>query len=69
MRKLRWKSQTIQNNQNMDYYISKPINIAKAVSRGKCVISSAFITKQEQKKINQEIEQYKESKRKELGKS
>lgn len=50
MRKLRWKLQTIQNNQNMDYYISKPINIAKAVSRGKCVISSAFITKQEQKK-------------------
>lgn len=31
----------------MDYDVSNPINIAKAVSRGKFIISNAFITKQE----------------------
>lgn len=50
MRKLKWKSQNIQYKQNMDYDVSNPINIAKAVSRGKFIISNAFITKQEQKK-------------------
>lgn len=48
----------------MDYCVSKPINIVKAVRRGKSIISKPFITKQEQKKIKQEIEhpKYKESK-------
>lgn len=49
----------------MDYCVSKPINIVKAVRRGKSVISKPFITKQEQKKMQQEIEhpKYKERKK------
>lgn len=64
MRKLKWKLQTFQNKQNMHYCVSKPINIVKAVRRGKSIISKLFITKQEQKKMNQETEhcKYKESK-------
>lgn len=47
----------------MDYCVSKPINIVKAVRRGKSIISKPFITKQEQKRMKQEIEHcvYKES--------